>query len=83
MSSAEYRNATRRELQDELMQIFAAQPRTVLFVTHDITEATRLGQYIHVMADSHILKTLRNPAPYPRPILADRLELEQQIIALL
>ena len=74
---------TRRELQDELMQIFAAQPRTVLFVTHDITDAPRLGQYIHVMADSHILKTLRNPAPYPRPILADRLELEQQIIALL
>lgn len=74
---------TRRELQDELMQIFAAAPLTILFVTHDITEAARLGQTIHVMAAGHILRSLANAAPYPRPALANRLALEQQIIALL
>ncbi|MDQ3706239.1 MAG: ABC transporter ATP-binding protein [Chloroflexota bacterium] len=40
---------TRRRLQDELLDIQARLRKTVLFVTHDVEEAIRLGDRIAVM----------------------------------
>lgn len=41
---------TRRHMQDELLSIWAADRRTVLFVTHDIDEAVLLGDRVVVMS---------------------------------
>ena len=40
---------TRNELQDELMRIWSATRKTVVFITHDISEAILLGDRIGVM----------------------------------
>lgn len=40
---------TRHDLQDELMDIFNKLNKTVLLVTHDLGEASCLGQHIHLM----------------------------------
>ena len=74
---------TRQQLQDELLTQFASQPLTVLFITHDIAEAARLGQHILVMKQGRIAGQVDNPAPYPRPALEDRFRLEKQLLRLL
>lgn len=78
---------TRLHLQDEVMDIWQAQqnssPLTVVFVTHDISEASRLATHIHIMAQGCITATLRNDAPYPRPHAADRSRLESEILSAL
>lgn len=45
---------TRRNLQDEIISIHAQLPITIFFITHDISEALRLGQRIMVMKDGNI-----------------------------
>ncbi len=42
---------TRRQLQDEILRIHEARGITILFVTHDIEEALRLGTQVLVMED--------------------------------
>ncbi|MDO4203683.1 MAG: ABC transporter ATP-binding protein [Selenomonadaceae bacterium] len=78
---------TRLRLQDEVMNLWKAQPEssplTVIFVTHDIGEASRLATHIHIMAQGCITATLQNDAPYPRPLAADRSRLESAILSAL
>ena len=60
---------TRRIMQDELIKIWKETGKTILFVTHDITEAILLGQKIHIMSTaphSTIYKTYEVDIPYPR-----------------
>ncbi|BBF43587.1 L-proline glycine betaine ABC transport system permease protein ProV [Lachnospiraceae bacterium KM106-2] len=45
---------TRKQLQNELIQIYKKTKITVLFVTHDITEALRLGTKVLVMDQGEI-----------------------------
>jgi osmoprotectant transport system ATP-binding protein len=45
---------TRRDLQDELINIHHKNQKTYLFVTHDINEALRLGTRILVMHEGRI-----------------------------
>ena len=45
---------TREELQSDLLQLCASKKTTVLFVTHDISEAVYLSDKIAVMADGLI-----------------------------
>ena len=58
----------RTRLQDELLSIHADSRRTFLFVTHDVTEALKLGTRVMVMDDSEIARfvspkeLLRHPA---------------------
>ena len=47
---------TRRILQDELLRLISELNLTVLFVTHDIKEAIKLGSRILVMDDGHVVQ---------------------------
>jgi len=58
---------TRRHMQGELLGIWAADRRTVVFVTHDIEEAVLLGDRVVVMSGrpGRILANI--PVPFARP----------------
>ncbi|SEB02964.1 ATP-binding cassette domain-containing protein [Rubrimonas cliftonensis] len=44
----------RREMQDEFLRLKAMRGRTIVFVTHDFTEALRLADRIAIMKDGRI-----------------------------
>ena len=58
----------RREMQDELLDLQAEHQRTIIFITHDLNEALRIGDRIAIMADGQIMQIgtgeeiLTNPA---------------------
>jgi len=47
----------RRQMQDELLDIQAELQKTILFVTHDLHEALKLGNRIAIMRDGEIIQT--------------------------
>jgi osmoprotectant transport system ATP-binding protein len=59
---------TREQLQDELLRIQSEMHKTIVFVTHDMDEALKLGDRIAVMKEGELLQLdtpeqlLRNPA---------------------
>ncbi len=63
---------TRRRMQDELLGIWSADRRTILFVTHDIEEAVLLGDRVVVMSGrpgrvlADIPVKLARPRDFPR-----------------
>lgn len=60
---------TRRVLQEELIDIWKKTGKTIIFVTHDISEAVLLGQKISIMSMSPhatIAHTYDVPLAYPR-----------------
>ena len=46
----------RREMQDELLRLQAEDRRTILFVTHDLDEAVRLGDRMAVMRAGRVVQ---------------------------
>ena len=46
----------RRQMQDELLDIQAELQKTILFVTHDLHEALKLGNRIAIMRDGEIIQ---------------------------
>jgi NitT/TauT family transport system ATP-binding protein len=71
---------TRRIMQNELVRMWNETKKTIIFVTHDITESLLLGQQIHIMSqapDSRIYRTYKADMPYPR------LETDKKFIKLL
>lgn len=46
----------RREMQDELLDLQSEQERTIIFITHDLNEALRIGDRIAIMADGKIMQ---------------------------
>lgn len=58
----------RKEMQDELIELQASMKKTILFITHDLDEALRLGDRIALMKDGAIVQVgtpediLVNPA---------------------
>ncbi len=67
----------RRRLQDELLDLQARRRRTILFVSHDLDEAIRLGRILALMEGGRIVQTgtarqiLANPATdYVRDFVA-------------
>lgn len=59
---------TRKEMQDELIGLQATLKKTIVFITHDLDEALKLGDYILLMRDGKIIQKgtaediLNNPA---------------------
>lgn len=58
---------TRRQLQDELLKIYQQKKITILFVTHDIQEALKLGTQVLIMDQGQIQQfdTPENITKYP------------------
>ena len=58
----------RREMQDELLDLQANVQKTIIFITHDLNEALRIGDRIALMKDGEIMQIgtgeeiLTNPA---------------------
>lgn len=46
----------RKDMQDELIDLQAKMQRTILFITHDLNEALRLGDRIALMRDGEIVQ---------------------------
>lgn len=46
----------RKDMQDELIDLQAKMKRTILFITHDLNEALRLGDRIALMRDGEIVQ---------------------------
>ncbi|KXK62202.1 glycine betaine ABC transporter ATP-binding protein [Micromonospora rosaria] len=46
----------RREIQDQLLELQAELGKTIIFITHDLNEAMRLGDRIAVMRDGRIVQ---------------------------
>ena len=46
----------RRELQDELMQMQEEVHKTIIFITHDLNEAARIGNRVAIMRDGAIVQ---------------------------
>lgn len=46
----------RREMQDELLDLQAREKRTIIFITHDLNEALRIGDRIALMKDGQIMQ---------------------------
>jgi glycine betaine/proline transport system ATP-binding protein len=68
----------RKEMQDELIRLQKTMQRTVVFITHDFTEALRLGDRIAIMKDGSFdqigtpEEIVANPAtPYVREFVND------------
>jgi NitT/TauT family transport system ATP-binding protein len=66
---------TRLRMQDLLIDLWTRLNRTIVFVTHDIDEAIRLGDTVSVLHDGQIVDHITNPLSRPRPAdsLADQL----------
>ncbi len=69
---------TRRQLQDQLLRLHLDTQKTIVFVTHDIDEAVRMGDRVLVMSPrpGTILEAV--PVPVPRPRSGD---LESEVAA--
>lgn len=46
----------RRQMQDEMMEIQAALHKTILFITHDLNEALRIGDRVCIMKDGAVVQ---------------------------
>ncbi|TQS42111.1 quaternary amine ABC transporter ATP-binding protein [Cryptosporangium phraense] len=68
----------RRDMQDLLLDLQSERPRTIVFVTHDLNEAMRIGRRIMVLRDGRVQQCgtgpqiLAAPAnPYVEEFVAD------------
>ena len=58
----------RTEMQDELLELQARDKRTIIFISHDLDEAMRIGDRIAIMEGGHVVQVgrpdeiLNNPA---------------------
>lgn len=58
----------RTEMQDELLELQASQKRTIVFISHDLDEAMRIGDRIAIMEGGRVVQVgtpeeiLKNPA---------------------
>jgi NitT/TauT family transport system ATP-binding protein len=66
---------TRDSLQGEILRIWAAQRKTIVFVTHSVTEAVRLADRIIVMGSRPGRITQIVPIALPRPRLRSNLDI--------
>ncbi len=73
---------TRRTLQRELVDIWRARRPTILFVTHDVEEATLLAERILVMEAGRLIDDVAIDVPHPRnPIDTILLAVRERVLA--
>jgi len=67
---------TRRLLQEELLQIWEATRKTVIFITHSMEEAVLLGDRVALMSPrpGRIVDLVAVPLPRPRAATVDAIE---------
>ncbi len=58
---------TRREMHRWLQEVWLADRRTVLLITHDVEEALFLSDSVHVMSPRPGRMVASVPVPFPRP----------------
>ena len=46
----------RKDMQDELLQLHSDMGKTIIFITHDLDEALRIGDRIALMKDGEIVQ---------------------------
>src|SRR5690606_132515 len=47
----------RKEMQDQLLELQSELGKTILFITHDLNEAMRLGDHVAMMRDGRIVQS--------------------------
>lgn len=57
----------RREMQDELLELQGRMNKTIVFVTHDLDEALKLGDRIAIMRDARVVQVGRAEDIVARP----------------
>jgi ABC-type nitrate/sulfonate/bicarbonate transport system ATPase subunit len=75
---------TRLQMRRELLRIWQAEKKTILFVTHDIEESVQLADRVVVMSQrpAHIQRVIDVDIPHPRDLSAPRyLELRDLLFA--
>jgi len=75
---------TRLQMRRELLRIWQAEKKTILFVTHDIEESVQLADRVVVMSQrpARIRRDIVIDIPHPRDISAPRyIELRDQLFA--
>ena len=76
-------SVTRLIMRQELLRIWQAERRTILFVTHDIDEAVQLADRVVVLSSrpAKIQEVVTIDIPHPRNISAPRyLELRDELL---
>jgi NitT/TauT family transport system ATP-binding protein len=58
---------TRTQLQEDLLRLWSLKRKTIIFVTHDITEAIALGDRALVLSRRPARIAAEHPIPIPRP----------------
>lgn len=78
---------TARELRERFLQMIAELNQSVLFVTHNASEAAFLSTRIGILGStspSHLTKVMDNPLEYPRDIDSKEiLDLQKEIVSYL
>jgi NitT/TauT family transport system ATP-binding protein len=75
---------TRLQMRRELLRIWQAEKKTILFVTHDIEESVQVADRVVVMSQrpAHIRRDIVIDIPHPRDISSPRyIELRDQLFA--
>ncbi|MHC1717471.1 MAG: ABC transporter ATP-binding protein [Acidaminococcaceae bacterium] len=73
---------TRKGLQETLLDLFRAERKTIIFVTHDVEEAILLGERVLIMQKGSITGDIPVKLSYPRdPASSEVLSLRRQILA--
>ena len=74
---------TRRQLQREMADLFLSQQKTVVLVTHDVSEAVLLGQSILIMDRGRITSSIEVGLPYHRnPAAAEFIKVQQHVLSI-
>jgi sulfonate transport system ATP-binding protein len=72
---------TRKKMQQEIVDLFLLQQKTIVFVTHDVSEAVYLGQNIIVMHKGEVVREVQVGLPYHRnSVSTEFLEIQSEIL---
>jgi len=72
---------TRKNLQEEMVNLFLSHGKTIVFVTHNVEEAVFLGQRVIVMEAGRIIRSVPVDFPYPRSNTSSKaLAIQEEIL---